>query len=95
MSDERSELFETIKGHKEGIDWILEKQAELRAELLAFYKKDLKEIQSALSSITEGGASTDDFGKKALEQVHKNFIDQWLRSYNLITPVSLITSENE
>ncbi|MDR2367383.1 MAG: hypothetical protein LBF58_04620 [Deltaproteobacteria bacterium] len=95
MSDERNKLFETIEAHKDGINWILEKQAELRAELLAFYKVDISEIESALSFLDDEDAPTEGFGKKAIETAYKTFIEQWLRSYNLITPASLTNTENE
>jgi len=76
--------FKAISETKEAISWILERQAELRSELMAFYKKDLKEIQSSLNGLGTGGV--DDFAKKALEAVEKHFIEQWQRSYDLITP---------
>lgn len=86
MSNESVVLFELIQQHKENLDWVLEKQAALRSELMTFYKKDLKEIQSALSSIGDANGNDGDFSKKALEDVQKYFINQWNRSYNLITP---------
>jgi hypothetical protein len=54
---------------------------------MTFYKKDLKEIQSSLSGLESKGG--DDFAKKALEAVEKHFIEQWQRSYDLITPCRL------
>jgi hypothetical protein len=76
--------FKAISETTEAISWILERQVELRSELLVFYKKDLKEIQSSLGSIVSGGI--DVFVKKALETVERHFIEQWQRSYDLITP---------
>jgi hypothetical protein len=87
MENINIEHFKAISETKEAISWILERQAELRSELMAFYKKDLKEIQSSLSSI--GSEGVDEFAKKALESVEKHFIDQWQRSYDLITPAGL------
>lgn len=84
MSAETAVLGD-IKEHKETFDWVLEKQASLRAELMTFYKKDLKEIQTALSSIDEKGTGVD-FAKQALADVQKFFLEQWMRSYNLVTP---------
>jgi hypothetical protein len=84
MDNANIEHFKAITETKEAISWILERQAELRSELMAFYKKDLKEIQSSLSAI--GSEGVDDFAKKALEAVERHFIDQWQRSYDLITP---------
>ena len=79
--------YKAIAETKEAISWILERQAELRSELVAFYKKELKEIHGALSTVGSGGAET--FSKKALEAVERNFIDQWQRFYDLITPCRL------
>lgn len=84
MSSDK-ELLESIKEHREAYDWILEQQATLRAELMTFYKKDLKEIQTSLSSI-EGKEAENEFTKLALEYVQEYFLGQWMRSYNLITP---------
>lgn len=76
--------FKAISETKEAITWILERQAELRSELLAFYKKELKEIYASLTSLgTEG---VDVFTKTALEAVERQFVDQWQRSYDLISP---------
>jgi len=87
MSKDINATLESIKGYKDEIDWILAKQAELRAELMTFYKKDLKEIQSALNSMnaSENDAASD-FAKKALEDVQTHFLDHWKRSYDIITP---------
>ncbi len=79
--------YKEIAETKETISWILERQAELRSELVAFYKQELKEIHSSLSTVGSGGA--DIFSKKALEAAERNFIDQWQRSYDLITPCRL------
>jgi hypothetical protein len=79
--------FKSITETKEAISWILERQSELRSELLTFYKKDFKEIQSALGTLGTGGV--DAITKKALETVERHFIDQWQRSYDLITPCRL------
>lgn len=93
MSSDK-ELLESIKDHREAYDWILEQQATLRAELMTFYKKDLKEIQTSLSSIDDKGTDNS-FAKNALESVQKFFLNQWMRSYNLITPTNCNTPTSQ
>ena len=90
MSSANDKHFDLIKASKEDINWILEQQAQLRSELMTFYKKDLKEIHAALSSIPSDNQDTNN---SMLDDVKKYFIDQWLRSYNLITPAGIGTSE--
>jgi len=87
MDNANIEHFKAITETKEAISWILERHAELRSELMAFYKKDLKEIQSSLSGLGSDGA--DGFASNALEAVERHFIVQWQRSYDLITPCRL------
>jgi hypothetical protein len=88
MIEDKKVFFDILKEHKEIVSWILEKQAELRAELLTFYKKDLKEIQSSLASISDGVQKTsNDFGAIALKNVQDFFIGEWKRSFNMISPV--------
>jgi hypothetical protein len=87
MNDDKKAHFEVLKDYKDSISWVLEKQAELRAELLVFYKKDLKEIQSSLVSISDEESSKD-FNQKALDNVQKFFLDEWKRSFDMISPLT-------
>jgi hypothetical protein len=76
---------------KEEINWILEKQAELRSELLAFYKKDIKEIDAAISDIKTDKEDYT-FRKDILDKVQANFVTHWEQSYNLIFPKEILTA---
>jgi hypothetical protein len=42
-------LLKTVSEHREELEWILQKQSQLRVEYLTFYKKDLSEIIAAIS----------------------------------------------
>jgi hypothetical protein len=88
MAEDKSIInhLKEVEPLKEAVNWVLEKQSELRSEILAFYKKDIKEIDSALSSIEIG--ESGEFRKKILEKVQQTFLDQWLRSYDLVCPAS-------
>lgn len=79
---------------KEEINWILEKQAELRSELLAFYKKDIKEIDAAISEIKTDKEDYT-FRKETLDKVQDNFVTYWKQSYNLIFPKELLTAKEQ
>jgi inorganic pyrophosphatase/exopolyphosphatase len=44
-------LLEIVNNNKEDLEWILQKQNQLRIEYLTFFKKDLKEIQTSLADL--------------------------------------------
>lgn len=44
-------LLEIVNNNKEDLEWILQKQSQLRIEYLTFFKKDLKEIQTSLADL--------------------------------------------
>jgi len=84
MNDQTNSHLKTLHDNKDAVNWVLERQAELRGELMTFYKKDLKEIKAALEQMDSKDAN--EFSKKAIDDVTKHFIAQWNRSYDLITP---------
>jgi len=84
MNDQANSRLKSLHDNKDAVNWVLERQAELRGELMTFYKKDLKEIKVALEQMDSKDAN--DFSKKAIDDVTKHFIAQWNRSYDLITP---------
>jgi hypothetical protein len=81
--------LKTVEGNRETITWILEQQGQLRTELLAFYKKDIKEIDAALQSIGLGEDGPK-FHQKLLEEVRTAFMSQWQRSYDLVCPAGAL-----
>ncbi len=84
MNDQTNSHLKTLHDNKDAVNWVLERQAELRGELMTFYKKDLKEIKASLEQMDS--KEGNDFSKKAIEEVTQHFIAQWSRSYDLITP---------
>ena len=44
-------LLEIVNKNKEDLEWILQKQNQLRIEYLTFFKKDLKEIHAGLADL--------------------------------------------
>ena len=84
MNDQTNSRLKTLHDNKDAVNWVLERQAELRGELMTFYKKDLKEIKASLEQMDS--KENNDFSKKAIDDVTKHFISQWNRSYDLITP---------
>lgn len=79
-----------VEGNRETITWILEQQGQLRTELLAFYKKDIKEVDAALQSINLGEERSQ-FHQKLLEDVRNVFMSQWQRSYDLVCPADALS----
>lgn len=84
MNDKINSRLKTLHENKDAVNWVMERQAELRGELMTFYKKDLKEIKASLDQMD--AQQDNSFSVKAIEEVTKHFIDQWRRSYDLITP---------
>lgn len=84
MNDQTNSRLKTLHDNKDAVNWVLERQAELRGELMTFYKKDLKEIKASLEQMDS--KENNEFSKKAIDDVTNHFIAQWNRSYDLITP---------
>lgn len=84
MNDQMNSRLKSLHDNKDAVNWVLERQAELRGELMTFYKKDLKEIKASLEQMDS--KESNEFSKKAIDEVTQHFIAQWNRSYNLITP---------
>lgn len=78
----------SLESNKEIISWILENQSQLRDELLSFYKKEFKEIDSAISSI-DMGEDKITFRLRLLEGIQSVFLSHWQRSYDLVLPHDL------
>ena len=51
MNDQTNYHLKTLHDNKDAVNWVLERQAELRGELMTFYKKDLKEIKASLEQM--------------------------------------------
>jgi hypothetical protein len=77
--------FKSLECNKDVITWILENQSQLRDELLSFYKKEFKEIDSAISSI-DMGEDKITFRLRLLEGIQSVFLSHWQRSYDLVLP---------
>ena len=77
-----------IGKNREIYEWILSQQAALRSELLAFFKKDLKEIFSALQDLGTNAEKTggNTFAQESLAKLQEIYLDYWKRSYHLINP---------
>jgi len=82
---EMEEQFKVLTEHRECLEWILGKQAELRGELLAFFKKDIKEITSAISDL-QLGEDAQKIAGEMVQLVKTTFLEQWKRSFDLISP---------
>ncbi len=73
-------LLEIIDKSKENLEWVLQRQNQLRVEYLTFFKKDLKEIQASLGEIVPDMKSPD----LLLEHVIKPYRDDILKSFHIV-----------
>lgn len=85
-----NEQLKSLSDNKECIEWVLGQQATLRSELLAFFKKDIKEIDSAISSLSLGETAKD-FSINIIELVRDTYIDHWRQSFQLVSPEQVET----
>jgi hypothetical protein len=85
-----NEQLKILSDNKDCIEWVLGQQAELRSELLAFFKKDIKEIDSAISNLSLG-ENSGEFSAKILTIVRDLYIQYWRQSFQLVSPEQLIT----
>jgi hypothetical protein len=85
VKDQMELKLKVLSDNKECIEWVLGQQAELRSELMTFFKKDLKEIDSALSEL-KPSENAKDFSAKIVEQVRDIFVDHWKSSFQLVSP---------
>jgi hypothetical protein len=65
-------LLGIVKDNKEELEWILQKQNQLRIEYLTFFKKDLKEIYTNISSL---GESTNNDKKVDINSIIQTVIE--------------------
>lgn len=81
MANISGSYLELIKNHANEISWLLEQHANLRSEYITFFKKDLKEIESALQEIIN-----EDKEKNSgiLEKIVTDFRKDLERSYELL-----------
>ncbi len=94
MSSEVQRIDDQLKAlseNKDCIEWVLGQQANLRTELMAFFKKDIKEIDSAISDLNLGETAKE-FSLKIVELVRDTFIKHWQQSFNLVSPELLSTT---
>jgi hypothetical protein len=57
-------LLNTVKDNKEELEWLLQKQDQLRIEYLTFFKKDFKEISANIKGLNNLG---DGFSNRLIE----------------------------
>lgn len=72
--------LDLVKNYGNEIGWLLEQNANLRSEYVTFFKKDLKEIESALQNLT----GDEEKGKDFLNQIISDFRKDLERSYELL-----------
>lgn len=70
-------LLEIVNNSKENLEWVLQKQNQLRVEYLTFFKKDLKEIQSSLNELTNTNNSI-------VEAIIKEYREDILKSFAIV-----------
>jgi hypothetical protein len=76
--------LDLVKSHANEISWLLEQHANLRGEYLTFFKKDLKEIESALRGIGGDNPEQNPVYQQLLKDIVENFNRDLERSYSLL-----------
>jgi len=65
-----------LKSNQEFLEWILEKEQELRKELLCFFKTEVKEIENSLTT-SSPGPDASAVVPKLLQLAVDTYIKQW------------------
>lgn len=79
-------LLEVVNNSKENLEWVLQKQNQLRVEYLTFFKKDLKEIQGSLSELfTSNNTIIETIVKEYREDILKSFAIVDVRYQKVLT----------